>query len=235
VCYAMSGRSVSSYVLNGVLELSRASFIIFVFTAINIAIAIVDALSPIEVSVRYGKAGLEMLIKGSSTSLCLEIALSLVAAIGFVSTLSSYFYTALEILIQSADNEKRRKGFERLFRTALAMYLISVVSSCAGYIELSTHLEELYQGKPIALGTVSTVLCGVIPIVLGLGGDLFMALLLASLRRIVNEGLLVFAGLLLIFTSMYPEAYPLAWLVVFLAFRRALTRLSRSLSTYAKI
>ncbi len=206
----------------GLLELSRVSLILFAFSAVNLVIAIIDTFAPVDISIEYHGGALETLIRGSPSSLGLEIALSIASATGFAIVVTSYFPAAIEVLMHELGEEGA--SFRRLYIAAVISYLVGIVSGIAGYIILATHLDELAKTGTTALGFFSTVLGGIMPIVLGLLGDLFVALILARMRRIFGENALLIAALLLILTNLYPDVYPLAWLAVFFSLRRTLIR-----------
>lgn len=211
----------------GLLELSRVSLILFAFSAVNLVIAIIDTFAPVDISIEYHGGALETLVRGSPSSLSLEIALSIASATGFAIAIASYFPAAIGVLMYELGEEG--VSFRRLCIAAVISYLVGIVSGIAGYIILATHLDELAKTGTTALGFFGTVLGGIVPIALGLLGDLFVALILVRMRRIFGENALLLAALLLILTNLYPDVYPIAWLVVFFSLKRALIRVySRS-------
>ncbi len=212
--------------LMGILELSRVSLILFAFSAINLAIAVVDSLAPVDISVEYSGGALKTLVHGSPSGLGLEIALSIVSAVGFAVTVASYFPVAIEVLVHELGEEGT--SLRELCTAAVIAYLVSIASGIAGYTMLATRLDELAKTGTIALGFLGTVLGGIAPIALGILGDLLVALILIKMRRIFSENMLLLAALLLVLTNLYPDAYPLAWLALFFSLRRVLVH------TYSK-
>jgi len=208
--------------ITGLLELSRVSLVLFAFAAINLVVLFIDTLAPVDISIEYRDGAFETVIRGSPSSLSLEIALSITSAAGFAIAVASYFPIALEVLMHELGAET--VFFRRLCIAAVISYLVSIASGIAGYILLATHLHELAEVGIVTLGLFDTVIGGFVPITVGLLGDLFMALIFASMRRIFGENTLLLAAFLLILTNLYPNAYPLAWLVVFFSLRHTLRR-----------
>ncbi len=212
----------------GLLELSRVSLILFAFSAINLVIALIDTFAPVDISIEYHGGVLETLVRGSPSSLGLEVALGIASATGFAIAIASYFPAAIGVLVHELGKEGA--SFRKLCIAAVISYLVGIVSGIAGYIILATHLDELAKTGMITLGFFSTVLGGIMPIALGLLGDLFVALILIKMRRIFGENALLLAALFLILANLYPDIYPIAWLVAFFSLRRTLIRVYSKVS-----